>query len=563
MSHRTAGANQIFTGDGSGICVVAQILEWKYDIWNFWCEVARWLETQGQSLLLLSPYPAPGGATWPRVLPIPYWFGQYASGQASTGTSCWNHLLDADELYRSFLPPTRRAGIPELAAAREFIDTLLDDLDPDVVMSWAPPFPVSQLFLGEARRREIPAYGLELGFLPNTLMVDSHDIGFGSDLTSLPSVVSALAHHQAVPSVVDAMRLCHCGGVRSPHKASLPRTVLLLGSCPGFNLEPLASRQIQLASPWFESFEEAFTAMRHALPADTCLVARPHPGDRKGERFCRTELTPEQFASDGSVRELVERSDVVAVLGGTRTQIEALLMSKPLVLLSRTCLWGHGIAYEFSGENLSQLVDDAFARIDWPSRSNAGDRYLSFLAEHCLYGYAGAPVSRGAQDFAAFLGRFHLPGGCDPGPRLERFIERTAPLLGPYVCREVSRGIRPHDAVHNPYLDAQVVAQMLDAGVIEAAIWGAGRTGARIARQMQARGLTITAVVDPDPSRHGLCVEGVIVQDAESLTRSRTDAIVLATHTREDDWRRRLAALGLEQSTRLFSPTSAMNGARD
>src|SRR5205814_1434678 len=83
----------------------------------------------------------------------------------------------------------------------------------------------------------------------------------------------------------------------------------------------------------------------------------------------------------------------------------------------------HGVGYEFDGGNLPQLVKEAFDRVEWSRRSSAGERYLSFLASHCLYGYAGAPLRRGAQDFAAFLSRFHAAGCGDPASRLEQFVE--------------------------------------------------------------------------------------------------------------------------------------------
>ena len=65
-------------GAGSGLVVAAQILEWKDQIWDFWCGVAGALEAQGQQLVLLSPWTPPCRAEWPVVLPMPYAIGEFA-----------------------------------------------------------------------------------------------------------------------------------------------------------------------------------------------------------------------------------------------------------------------------------------------------------------------------------------------------------------------------------------------------------------------------------------------------------------------------------------------------
>ena len=216
---------------------------------------------------------------------------------------------------------------------------------PDVVMGWAPPFPPSRLLLCEAQRREIPSFGLEIGFLPNSLMVESHDVGFGSDLISHPALTSLLASH--VPAVDRVHRIREAYRAQ-PREIATVRTgetaavVVLLGSCPGFNMQPRDSRQIRLASPWFGTFREAAEALRAAVPTGTLIVLRPHPADIDGQYYSRGADAAGTLMNAVSIRALIEQADAVVVLGSTRTQLEVALLDVPMVLLSRSVLWGQG-----------------------------------------------------------------------------------------------------------------------------------------------------------------------------------------------------------------------------
>jgi tetratricopeptide (TPR) repeat protein len=552
-------------GAGSGLVVAAQILEWKAQIWDFWCGVAHALEAQGQQLVLLSPWTPPGGATWPVVLPMPYAIGEFTpDARASMAHDpAWDHLLATDDLYRTFLPPSRKAGQPELASLQAYVRAIFEELAPDVVLGWAPPFPPSRLILGEAWRREIPSFGLEIGFLPNSLMVESRDVGFGSDLISHPAVSDLLAAH--VPSVERMHR------IRESYRAA-PRDianlrvadpaplVVLLGSCPGFNLQPRESRQIQLGSPWFGTFEEAAEALRAAVPAGTRLVLRPHPADVEGQRYSRRPDAPGALVNALSIRALIEEADAVVVLGGTRTQLEVALLDVPVVLLSRSVLWGQGIAHEYGGGDLAPLVSAALAREGRERRRAEADRLLDFIAAHALYGLPGSPAARGPADFARFLGRFGLgiESEADRRQRLSNFGERVAPLLAPYVCREVSTAQRPMRAVYEPYLEAALADLVVRSGEPRVVICGADDVARRIGARLASAGVDVEAYVDDDPSCGA--VDGVPVLGCDALGALSATTVVLASHGGEDALRQRLQAGGSSQALRLIGPSTTVLG---
>ncbi|WP_291985549.1 hypothetical protein [Luteitalea sp.] len=553
------------TGAGSGLVVAAQILEWKAQIWDFWCGVAHALETQGQQLVLLSPWTPPGRAAWPVVLPMPYAIGEFTpDARASMAHDpAWDHLLATDDLYRTFLPPSRKAGQPELASLQAYVRALFEALAPDVVMGWAPPFPSSRLLLGEASRREIPSFGLEIGFLPNSLMVESRDVGFGSDLISHPAVSDLLAAH--VPSAERMQRIRE--SYRAAPRDIADRTaddpapvVVLLGSCPGFNLQPRESRQIRLGSPWFGSFADAAEAVRAAMPAGTRLVLRPHPADVEGQRYSRGPDAPGALVNALSIRALIEEADVVVVLGGTRTQLEVALLDVPIVLLSRSVLWGQGIAHEYAGGDLARLLRAALAREGHERRRVEADRLLDFIAAHALYGLPGSPAARGPADFARFLARFGLgfESDADRRQRLSNFGERVAPLLAPYVCREVSTAQRPMRPVYEPYVEAALADVVVRSGEPHVVVCGADRVAQRIGARLASAGVAIEAYVDDD----GSCapIDGVPVLGYDALGSLSSTTVVLASHGGEDVMRQRLQTGGTSQALRLIGPSTTVLG---
>jgi hypothetical protein len=389
----------------------------------------------------------------------------------------------------------------------------------------------------EARRLEVPVYALELGFLPRTLMLERHDVGFGSDLVSHPAFVSLIEQHEPDLARVEALRdyyLKENGAApEAPSDASRGPVAAFLGSCPGYNLQPRESRSIRLASPWFGTFAQAFEAFRASLPRGAQVLARPHPADIEGLKYCRAASEPIQLACEGPISALVNRVDVVAVLGDTRTQYEAVLMGKPVALLSRSPLWGKGIAYEWDGvAPLRSLMAQAFERADWQSRRAAADRFMSFLARFCLYGYEDAPVDRGPEDLARFMNRFSIPAPgpsahCDHARRLDRFVQRTAPLLCAYVHHELEMGARTLTEALYPYAEAQVVMKLLQSGTSQASIFGSGPAARRLAHALLDKSITVIAFLDDDGATSGCSLDGIPVRPLEWARYPGPTAIVM------------------------------------
>jgi tetratricopeptide (TPR) repeat protein len=349
-----------------------------------------------------------------------------------------------------------------------------------------------------------------------------------------------------------------------PRPSSRP-VVVLLGSCPGFNLQPRSSRLIALGSPWFGTFADAADALAATLPADATLILRPHPADVEGQRYSRRPDAPGLLVPEGSIRDLVAHADVVAVLGSTRTQVEVALLDVPIVLLSRSVLWGQGIAFEFDGQDLSTPVRLALAGERAEARRAATDRLIDFLASTCLFGLPASGVSRGPDAFARFLGRFHLPGaaGAAVAERLERFSARVAPLLATYVCREVSVAQRPMHPVLEPYLEAHLVDLVVRDGTVSVAVCGTDAVGRRLAAALRAQGVSVEAFVDPDGNEVGRVVDGVPVIGLDDVPTSTASAVVIASHAHEASLRARLRALPLGGPARLFGPAMTVHGDDD
>lgn len=97
-------------------------------------------------------------------------------------------------------------------------------------------------------------------------------------------------------------------------------------------------------------------------------------------------------------------------------------------------------------------------------------------------------------------------------------------------------------------LKARFLARGPLAGSPPVVVWGAGPTGRRLARALEAEGIRAAAFVDIDPAKVGRTVRGVSVADAAELPDGVVVVAVAARGARALI-RERLCALGLSEGT--------------
>ncbi len=322
-----------------------------------------------------------------------------------------------------------------IGACAAFFGRLLDELEPDSVSVWNPAVPQGRLLKAACELRGIPSFAIERGVFPDTMMLDAHEIGARSDIALNHALRRLLLREPARRQRLDELRAHYAQRTRGKYPAApaeperireryrVPhgsRVAVLFLSVAAGNWDPPGLPAHRYTSPWFRSDETAIDALLAALPADTVLLVQHHPIDRATARAPRH---PRLRHTAGEPLDcLFAAADLLCFLGATTVQHEALLTSKPVLLLSRSQLSGLGVAYEHGGNALQALVADALACGRSEAQDDAIARYVPFLFEHVLFGRAGGPARLSGADFAAHLAALAAGHDLDVGERLARWL---------------------------------------------------------------------------------------------------------------------------------------------
>lgn len=401
----------------------------------------------GHELLLLPSY-EPAAATLPYVQ-VPYALAGFRALHARQDIGPLRPLLpdalaDAECAYQSIALDAASAATADFdadaAAAAGFHARLLDELEPDTVSIWNPSVPQGRLLQLACIARGLPCFGIERGLLPQTMMVESRDIGAGSDLALSHVLRSVLAVQPSRPEQLAAMRARLTPLLSPRHASAAPqppaqmrrmlaipdgaRVAVLFLSMAAANWLPRTLPGARFASPWFADADAAVQALLAELPDDVHLVVQDHPIDRGRWRPpAHPRLRHVAGLHSGSLFDLAQ---LVLTLGATTLQHDALLAGKPQLLLSRSQLSGLGLAYEYEGHGLGALLARALHDEDREAQSAAAARYLPFLADHVLFGLDKGPARRTAADLARHLAAQASPHTMTAAERIERWLSRAA-----------------------------------------------------------------------------------------------------------------------------------------
>jgi hypothetical protein len=410
----------------------------------FFGAMASELHRQGQEMLLLPTYTPQTDAL--QYVQISYTLAGYAQlARPVTGVDSGlvpAALADAEAAWtRRSVDAAAHAGA--VATCSRFFGLLLDEMEPDTVSIWNPTVPQGRLLQMACLARAIPCFGIERGVFAETMMVESREVGAQADVALNPALRSVLAERRPDPERLAEIRDYYAQRdfSRYPMAPSVSaaalkddlgvpaaaRTVVLMLSVAAANWTPRSLPGARFTSPWFASAQQSVTELLAALPDDAYLIVQDHPLDRGHWR--PTPHPRLRHVRGAHLRTLFDAADLLAFLGATTVQHEALLTEKPLLLLSRSQLTGQGVAYEYSGRNLPVLVERALRHDGHQAQSEAAARYVPFLFDHALFGLPGTPPRRTAADLALHLAALESAHSLDTASRIERWLATAAANL--------------------------------------------------------------------------------------------------------------------------------------
>jgi hypothetical protein len=327
-----------------------------------------------------------------------------------------------------------------VATCSRFFGQLLDEMEPDTVSIWNPTVPQGRLLQMACLARAIPCFGIERGVFAETMMVESREVGAQADVALNPTLRSVLAATAADPARLEGIRQYYsqrdfsryamapaCSGAELKADVGVPadaRTVVLMLSVAAANWLPRSMPGARFTSPWFESAQQAVAELVAALPDDAYLIVQDHPLDRGHWKPAPHPRL--RHVRGAHLQTLFDTADLLAFLGATTVQHEALLADKPLLLLSRSQLAGQGVAHEYAGHGLTELVVRALRGEGRAAHREGAARYVPFLFDHALFGLSGSPARQTAADLARHLASLESAHSTDTARRIERWLAAAA-----------------------------------------------------------------------------------------------------------------------------------------
>lgn len=417
---------------------------------RFFHELSSALSTHGQQMLLLPTYqPDDDLLQHVRISYTLTGYKHLIDRRVDSTFGLLPHAVVDSEfewLGRRFDGDAIEGAIARCAA---FFGRMLDEMEPDSVSVWNPSVPQGRLLQLASLARGIPCYAIERGVFAETIMIDAREIGAQSDIVVNPSLRSALlgaplnrARLQQVRAYYEKRDFsryaaeCASSPPELRDELGIPagaRIVVLMLSLAAANWRPRSMPGMRFNSPWFETAQQAVDALTDALPEDTWLIVQGHPLDEG-----RWSLRPHErlrHVKRLHLKTLFGTADVLAFLGATTTQHEALLASKPLLLMSRSQLSGLNVAYEYRGSALGALLQSALRHERRAEHFEGRARYVPFLFDHVLYGCSGSPARKGASDLAAHLAALEAAHDASADQRIEAWLAAAAADLAPALQR--------------------------------------------------------------------------------------------------------------------------------
>lgn len=401
-----------------GIVLAFHCVQWDIEpaIETFWRQLRKRLQEQGQELLLVSTVPLhdPG---LPH-LGIPFYLPDFCK-QCPTPAIATNNPLMVRMLQDWYQLPREKAKNVH-SHVIDFIQRLLDALQPAAVLSWQGANPLSRMVRECCLSRDIAWWATERGWIKDTLMLDLCDNNVLSEVNRSLLAQRAMTTFQPSEQLVQEIRLrvsANASAARYPESKSNAKTSVReqLGLPPDTpiwaifthgephvnTLSAQVRRAHQMDAALLQKCLSQLSAILQARGA--VLLVREHPFNRMNGRALNLDGLSNVHAHEGDLDELISAADVGLFTLST-LQFEWAMRGKPFGLLCRGLLSGKGMAPQW-GEYIfaNDFVNDCLDAGKWMQRRLEIERRIAYLYESHLIDLRPARLQDSAQEIADLL----------------------------------------------------------------------------------------------------------------------------------------------------------------
>lgn len=283
-------------------------------------------------------------------------------------------------------------------ACASYLSAILEEIKPGLVLCWNMTHPASFVLKIESLKRHIPVLGIEKGFFPETLMVDSLENSYFSDINFISGLKHSLIKHKTDESLISSIKDYYVNSKLSGIKKwTSEKYAVIYAGAYGANILPKNIPTNRTTSKYIDSIDETLEKIL-SLDSRTIYVLSVHPTDldlmEPKLKILQAKYRNLVLAHETktSMMSLFYYSDYGIFIGNGTTQQEYLLLDKPMILMSKTVLSQKSIAYEYDGHNLKHIIESAQNNIITTDNLSNRHRYLSFVFQHYLFGSQSSPT---------------------------------------------------------------------------------------------------------------------------------------------------------------------------
>ncbi|MQX52699.1 polysaccharide synthesis/modification protein [Alcanivorax sp. PA15-N-34] len=193
---------------------------------------------------------------------------------------------------------------------------------------------------------------LELGYLPNTMVLDGKGINFAN---GMPRKSGFYRSYQPQGMKVDSNL------VRRPPRTPVGQPISLPERYIFVPFQVYDDTQILIHSPWIKSMERLHEVLEKtvdSLRSDTVFVVKEHPTSKRSYPELHGRHPRIIYANANDTQELIEQSLAVITINST-VGIESLLLGRPVITLGNACYNIDGLVSHADNEKeLMELLQD-------------------------------------------------------------------------------------------------------------------------------------------------------------------------------------------------------------
>jgi phosphoserine phosphatase len=329
---------------------------------------------------------------------------------------------------------------------------VLDELKPDLLLSWNTLCPHTGVAHDMARAMGIPSLLIEKAVFPDTWFIEEGgllglSVLAGKSLESLAPPEShghyrdvgraylertSFATYNRYAQVQESPEMERL--LVEPYAGMRPRVSFFPPDDGTLGFVPVDGEDRKRIIPGYDDSFDA--AMATARAHDGLTIFKPHPSF--SERTFPEEAAPGLHIIDYDFRKVMEWSDVVGTTG-SGLEFVAMAMDKPVLLLANDILAGKGIAYEAQDPaELPEAVAAAYGREDWDARKERFYTYCGYLVSEYLVSPSDASEEcRRPNDVVESLCHTYLEGK-ETGPAWDDFYAARERLLNTKWAKKVT-----------------------------------------------------------------------------------------------------------------------------